>query len=214
MRDKLNESKAAQVGLVAVLVVVAAIFFLKSSGGGESEGAEAESETKVTIESGGNTLSISAPTPTASAAPTGMGELPTSLPAAKPLPQRFTSAYESGDAVALLFVHDGGIDDAYTKLALREAARVADIARAENRGHVAPVSVIVVPAKQISDYAAVTVGLNVNQVPALIVMRPKGLSHGVPQASVSYGVQSPESIVTALVDASYDGPENGSYHPR
>jgi hypothetical protein len=211
VRDKLNESKAAQIGLVAVLVVVAAVFFLKSSGGGESESTEAEAETKATIESGGETLSISAPTATAS--PAGMGELPTSLPAAKAPPRRFTAAYESGKAVALLFVHNGGIDDAYTKLALKEAAGVAGIARSEGWGHVAPVTVIVVPAKRISDYASVTVGLNVTQVPALIVMRPKGLSHGVPQASVSYGIQSPESIVTALVDASYDGPENGTYHP-
>lgn len=213
MREKLNESRAAQIGLVAVLVVAAAVMFLKSSGGGESEGGEAEAETKVTIESGGETLSIAAPTPTATTSSTGMGELPTSLPAAKPLPRRFTAAYESGKAIALLVVHDGGIDDAYTKLALREAARVARIERSEGWNDVAPVSVIVVPAKRISDYAAVTVGLNVNQVPALIVMRPKGLSHGIPQATVSYGVQSPESILTTLVDAGYDGPESGTYHP-
>lgn len=211
MREKLNESKAAQIGLVAVLVVVAAVMFLKSSGGGE--GGEAEAETKVTIESGGETLSISAPTSTATASPTGMGELPTTLPAAKPLPRRFTAAYEAGKAVALLVVHNGGIDDAYTKLALREAARVAGVARSEGWNDVAPVAVLVVPAKRISDYAAVTVGLNVNQVPALIVMRPKGLSHGIPQATVSYGVQSPERILTTFVDACYDGPESGTYHP-
>lgn len=213
MREKLNESKAAQIGLVAVLVVVAAVLFLKSSGGGESEGGEAEAETTVTIESGGETLSVSGPTPTATASPSGMGDLPTTLPTAKPLPRRFTAAYEAGKAVALLVVHDGGIDDAYTKLALREAAKVADLARSEGWNNVAPLAVIVVPAKRISDYAAVTVGLDVNQVPALIVMRPKGLSHGVPQATVSYGVQSPESILTTLVDASYDGPESGTYHP-
>jgi hypothetical protein len=210
MREKLNESKAAQIGLVAVLVVVAAVLFLKSSGGGESDG-EAEAETTVTVESGGETLSISAPTPAASAS--GMGDLPTSLPTAKPLPRRFTDAYEAGNAVALLLVHNGGIDDAYTKMALWEATKVAGIARSEGWNHVAPLSVIVVPAKRISDYAAVTVGLNVNQVPALIVMRPKKLSHGIPQATVSYGVQSPESILTTLVDASYSGPENGTYHP-
>lgn len=211
MRDKLNESKAAQIGLVAVLVVVAAVFFLKSSGGGESEGGEAEAETKVTIESGGETLSISTPNPTA--VPTGMGELPTSLPAAKAPPKRFTDAYESGAAVALLVVHDGGIDDAYTTLALREVVKVARYARVHHAANMAPVAAIVVPAKKISDYAAVTVGLNVNQVPALIVMRPKALSHGVPQASVSYGVQTPESIYVALLDASYDGSETGTYHP-
>lgn len=198
MRDKLNESKAAQIGLVAVLVVIAAVFFLKSKGG-ESEGGEAEAETKVTIESGGETLSISAPTATAS--PTGMGELPTSLPAAKPPPHAFQVAYDSNEPVALLLVHDGGIDDAYTKLALNQVARI---------GHVA---VFVVPAKRIADYASVTVGLNVNQVPALIVLRPKGLSHGIPQASVAYGYQTPQSVYQQIRDATYAGPETGTYHP-
>jgi hypothetical protein len=211
VREKLNESKAAQIGLVAVLVVVAAIFFLKSSGGGE-EGSEVE-ETTVTIESGGETLSVSAPTPTAGAAPAGMGELPTSVPAAKPLPRRFTAAYEAGKTVTLLVVHDGGIDDAYTKLALKETARVANIATGRGPAAVAPIEVIVVPAKQISRYASVTVGLNVNQLPALIMMRPKALSNGTPQASVLYGYQSPESIIVGLLDASYNGPENRTYHP-
>jgi hypothetical protein len=199
MREKLNESKAAQIGLVAVLVVIAAVFFLKSSGGGEESG-EVE-ETTVTIESGGETLSISAPTPSASAAPTGMGELPTSLPAAAPLPQPFIAAYEADETVALLLVHDGGIDDRYTARALRAVAAVEDVAP------------IVVPAKQISRYASITVGLDVNQLPALIVMRPKSLSHGVPQASVAYGYQTPQSIHQLIADAAYKGPEGGAYHP-
>ena len=196
MREKLNESKAAQIGLVAVLVVVAAVFFLKSSGGGSSEGGEAEPGTEVALE-GGEALAIS----TATAAPTGMGELPTSLPAAKAPPHAFQLAYESNEPVALLLVHDGGIDDAYTKLALRQVARI---------GHVA---VFVVPAKRIADYASVTVGLNVNQVPALIVLRPKGLSHGTPQASVAYGYQTPQSVYQQIRDATYAGPETGTYHP-
>lgn len=201
MRDKLNESKAAQIGLVAVLVVVAAFFFLKSSGG-DSESAEAPAETTVTVESGGESVSISAPTASLEASPSGMGELPTSLPAAQPLPRRFTAAYDSGRPVALLVVHSGGIDDAYTKLALKEAAAVEGA------------DVIVVPAKQIYRYAAVTVGLDINQVPALIAMRPKRLSGGVPQAIVAYGYQTPQSVYQTIRDATYVGPEQRSYHPE
>jgi hypothetical protein len=195
VREKLNESKAAQIGLVAVLVVIAAVFFLKSSGGGSS-GAEAEAGTEVAVE-GGEALAVS----TAVAAPTGMGELPTSLPAAKAPPHAFQLAYESNEPVALLLVHDGGIDDAYTKLALKQVARIGRVA------------VFVVPAKRIADYASVTVGLNVSQVPALIVLRPKGLSHGTPQASVSYGYQTPQSVYQQIRDATYAGPETGTYHP-
>jgi hypothetical protein len=196
MRDKLNESKAAQIGLVAVLVVVAAVFFLKSSGGGESESGEVESGTEVAVEAG-ETLAIS----TATATPTGMGELPTSLPAAKAPPHAFQVAYDSNEPVALLVVHDGGIDDAYTKLALRQVSQIGQVA------------VFVIPAKRIADYASVTVGLDINQVPALIVLRPKGLSHGTPQASVQYGYQTPQSVYQQIRDATYAGPESGTYHP-
>jgi hypothetical protein len=188
MRDKLNESKAAQVGLVAVLAIVAAILLLGKSGGsssGESEVAVEPTETSVV----------------ATASVTGMGELPTSVPQTGPLPHRFSAAYDADETVALLIVHDGGIDDKYTKLALKAAAPFAEA------------SVIVVPAKQISRYASVTVGLDVSQLPALIVMRPKSLSHGVPQATVAYGYQTPQSVYQTIVDASYKGPEGGAYHP-
>jgi hypothetical protein len=187
MREKLNESKAAQIGLVALLAVVAAVMFLGKSGGGGSE-----TEVEAAPEEGA-ALAV--------AAPTGMGELPTSLPAAKAPPHAFRAAYDSGEAVALLVVHDGGIDDAYTALALKEVATLERVA------------VFVVPAKRISRYASVTVGLDVNQLPALIVLRPKRLSHGVPQATVSYGYQSPESVYQTLRDASYVGPEQQAYHP-
>ena len=189
MREKLNESKAAQVGLVAVLAVVVAFLFLGKGGGSSSSGSEAELSVEPS-----ETLAVAT-------APTGMGELPSSLPDAAPLPHRFSAAYDADETVALLVVHDGGIDDAYTALALKQVAAVEDVA------------VIVVPAKQISRYASVTVGLDVSQLPALIVMRPKSLSHGVPQATVAYGYQTPQSVYQTIVDASYQGPEGGAYHP-
>jgi hypothetical protein len=189
VREKLNESKAAQVGLVAVLAIVAAILLLGKSGGSSSEGG-----TEVAVEPGETSV-------VATASVTGMGELPTSVPQTKPLPHRFSAAYDADETVALLIVHDGGVDDRYTRLALKAVAPVADAA------------VIVVPAKQISRYAAVTVGLQVSQLPALIVMRPKSLSHGVPQASVTYGYQTPQAVYQSIVDASYRGPEGGTYHP-
>jgi hypothetical protein len=192
MRDKLNESKAAQIGLVAVLVVVAAVVFLGKGGGGSSE-PEAE-KTEVAVESG----EASAVSATAS---TGMGELPTSVPDAEAPPHAFRLAYDSGAPVALLIVHNGGIDDHWTRLALKSVARIEGAAA------------FVVPAEKIADYASVTVGLNVNQVPALIVLRPKGLSHGTPQASVAYGYQTPQSVYQQIRDAAYAGPEKGTYHP-
>jgi hypothetical protein len=188
VRDKLNESKAAQVGLVAVLAIVAAILLLGKSGGSSAGEGEVAAEP-------GETSAIAAATVT------GMGELPTSVPQNGPLPHRFSAAYDAGETVALLVVHDGGIDDKFTKLALRLVAPVTDA------------TVIVVPAKQISRYASITVGLDVSQLPALIVMRPKSLSHGQPQATVAYGYQTPQSVYQTIIDASYRGPEGGTYHP-
>jgi hypothetical protein len=191
VREKLNESKAAQIGLVAVLAVIVGVLFLGGKGGGSSSsGGEAE----LTVEPS-ETLAV------ASTTSTGMGELPASVPQTKPLPRRFTDAYDADKTVALLVVHNGGIDDKYTTLALAEVAAFEDV------------TPIVVPSRQISRYASVTVGLDVNQVPALIVMRPKSLSHGVPQASVAYGVQTPEAIGQMIRDAAYTGPEGGAYHP-
>jgi hypothetical protein len=195
MREKLNESKAAQVGLVIVLAAVVAFMLLGK--GSSSSGAEVETAEIPTTETTGETTGETA---IVAATAAGAGELPTSVPA-QPLPQPFTAAYDADKTVALLVVHDGGIDDKYTKRALREAATVEDVA------------VIVVPAKQIYRYASVTVGLNVSQLPALIVVRPKSLSHGVPQATVSYGYQTEDSIGQMLRDAAYKGPEDTTYHP-
>jgi len=188
MREKLNENKAAQVGLIVVLAAVVAFMLLGK--GSSSSGAEVETAEVPTTETAAAVVETSA----------GAGELPTSVPAPPP-PQPFTAAYDSDKTVALLVVHDGGIDDKYTKRALQEAATVEGTA------------VIVVPAKQISRYASVTVGLDVSQLPALIVMRPKSLSHGVPQATVSYGYQTVDSIGQMLRDAAYNGPEDTTYHP-
>jgi hypothetical protein len=188
MRDKLNESKAAQGAIVLVLVIVAAVMFLGKGGGGE----ETETETAAVPT---EAVAVSSVTEG------GPGELPQSVPPTKPLPRKFTDAYEANKTVALLVVHDGGIDDKYTKRALKEAATFHDVA------------VIVVPSKQIYRYASVTVGLDVSQLPALIVMRPKNLSHGVPQATVSYGYQTVPAIDQELRDATYNGSEARAYYP-
>jgi hypothetical protein len=190
VREKLNESRAAQIGLVAVLVIAVAVIFLKPGGGGGGE-----TTAEVPVVSGETAVQTAATTGGA-----GMGELPTSVPAVKGPPRPFVAAYDAGETVALLVVHDGGIDDAYTTAALKKVASIEDVAT------------FVIPAKQISRYASVTIGLDVNQLPALIVLRPKQLSQGVPQATVSYGYQTPESIYVSVLDATYKGPEV-TYHP-
>jgi hypothetical protein len=75
------------------------------------------------------------------------------------------------------------------------------------------VALFVVPVGEIARYAAITLGVDVNRVPALVVMRPRRVSEGTPQASVTYGLQTRQSIVQAVRDAAYAGP-TVSYHPE
>jgi hypothetical protein len=208
MREKLNSSPIAQAGLVVVLIAVGAFMLLKPGGG--EEGSEESA-------SGGVVATVNGATATGATAGEAVegavesleeggsiapesGEMPTSVPAPPP-PRPVTDAYEAGKTVVLLIVHDGGIDDALTGEATAQLAGVEDS------------SLFVVPARQVARYAAITVGLDLNRVPALVVMRPKRLSDGIPQATVDYGFQTAQSVLQDVRDASYNGPE-ATYHPN
>lgn len=196
MREKLNDNPTAQVAVVAVLLVLAAVFLLGKMGGGgsEEEGEEGAAPTPAaasaiaTAEAG-----PSSQLPTLPAPGSGPGAPP-------PLPRPVIAAFDSDQTVALLFVRAGGIDDRLTKAAAT---------RLDGMSGVAP---FVVPVDKIARYASIAQGVNLNRVPALVVIRPRRLSNGVPTASVRYGFQSPESVVQAIVDAGYQGPTL-SYHP-
>jgi hypothetical protein len=211
MREQLNENPMAQVGLVVLLVVVAAFMFLRMSGGGEEESEPAApTEASVSVEGTGQVGTATGATPgeavegavesaleaTPATAAGATGAIPT-----PPLPAPVKAAYKSGDTVVLLFVHDGGIDD---KMVEQATAGIES-----DSG----VSLFTVPSKQVARYAAVTVGLEVNRVPALVVIRPKHLSKNGPEATVDYGYQTPEGVRQAVKDASYKGHEL-PYHPR
>jgi hypothetical protein len=211
MREKLNENPIAQVALIGVLAVLAVVMFISQSGGGEGGGEEAAAGGPTVATVNGATATGSTPGEAvenavgsleegaAGAAPS-TGELPTSLPAPPP-PAPVTAAYKAGRTVVLLVVHDGGIDDRLTAAATSVATTVPNTA------------LFVVPVKRVARYAAITVGLNLNRVPALVVMRPRRLSGGVPQATVDYGFQTPQSVIQAVRDASYNGPA-GTYYPN
>jgi hypothetical protein len=207
VRDKLNDNPAAQVGLIAILAVLAAFMLLKPGGGEEVEEAPTEATVAITgTEASGTATGASAGEAVESAvegaieaATAEVSALPAAIPA-PPMPAPVAAAYDAGRTVVLLVVHDGGIDDRLVKGSVSGLASFPEVA------------LFVVPAKQIARYAAITLGLDVQQVPALVVMRPRRLSDDVPQASVDYGFQTSQSIVQAVVDASYKGPET-TYHP-
>jgi len=208
MREKLNENPMAQIALIAILAVAAAVMFLKPGGGEEVE----EAPTAATVAVAGTEASGSATGATPGEAVEGAIEgameaataeaaaVPSTIPP-PPIPRPVAAAYDAGKTVVLLVVHDDGIDDRLAAGTLRGLEVYPDVA------------LFVVPAKQIARYAAITLGAEVQQVPALVVMTPRKLSDGVPQASVSYGYQTPQSFVQAIVDARYKGPE-ATYQPE
>jgi hypothetical protein len=209
VREKLNENPLAQVGLILILVVVGVYMFISSSGGEEEESAGA---TEATVAVAGTSVVGTATGATPGEAVEGavesavetVGETGAAAPTAVPTPPPpgpVTAAYDAGKIVVLLIVHDGGIDDKLVQQASSQLTSDPDVA------------LVTVPAKRIADYAAITVGLDVNRVPALVVMRPKRLSGGTPQASVDYGFQTSEGVLQAVRDAAYEGREL-TYHPN
>jgi hypothetical protein len=211
VREKLNSDPKAQIVLIAVLALVGIFMFMKMSGGGEEEGEEAPTAASVSVAGTDATGTAVGATPgeavegavenalEAVAAAPPAGAVASSIPT-PPLPRPVAAAYDAGKTVVLLIVHDGGIDDHLVARSARLLESVPGIA------------LFVVPAKQIARYAAITLGVDVSQVPALMVMRPRKLSGGSPEASVDYGFQTPQSVVQAVIDARYKGPEE-TYHP-
>ena len=204
MRDKINNNPLAQVGLVAVLLIVVAYFAMSAMGGEESASTTTTTSAEVTTPEGSASVTAIT-TPSAAGIPVesagaaavaGVPEVP-----APPLPRPVTQAFAANRTVVLMIVKKGGLDD---KITVRSVLSSLD--------GMEGVSVFVVPVDRIARYAAITQGVRVERVPALVVVTPKHLDEGSPSASVSYGFQSPQSIVQAVVDARYRG-HTLEYHP-
>ena len=139
-----------QLAVIGVLLVLAGVFVMSSKGGGEEEAESSASATGASVES------------TATEAPVGLSAAlamvsQASAAHARPLPSPVVSAWKADKTVVLLFVHDGGIDDRLVKDATGRLQNLQGVAT------------FVIPAGQISRYAAVTEGVGVNRVPALVV---------------------------------------------
>jgi hypothetical protein len=207
MRDKLNNNPLAQMGAIAVLLIVAGYFLLSTLGGGEEEPESTATTTsaEVTTPQGSASVTATVTTPGASELPleAGAPSSVASAPAvpAPPLPRDVTRAFAANRTIALLVVKKGGVDDG---MATASAVSVLH--------SMSGVSVFVVPVDRISRYAEITQAVKVERVPALVVVGPKHLDQGSPSASVSYGFQSAQSVVQAVVDARYRG-RTLNYHP-
>lgn len=191
MREQLNNNPLAQLAVLGVLLLATGVFVMSSMGGGgeEDAGAGATSSSSLTLGTGAGSAPVEA---------SGAPVVPAS--ATPPLPEPVRRAWKADQTVVLLFVRDGGIDDALVEGTSENLNAFPDVAK------------FVVPAQQISRYGSVTEGLGVERVPALVVISPRRLGADVPTASVHYGFQSQASVAQAVIDAGYEG-RTLQYHP-
>jgi hypothetical protein len=211
VRKAINENPVVQFGLIGVLVVIFGFLFLTRVMHHKSSSTTPTSTTPTTATPAGGTATPTAPStaaPGAVAPSTGTTPSPSAtipggkLVAGPGLPKAVASAYAHNEAIVVLITRRRGVDDDAVKASV-ERLRTNPL-----------LAVFVANAGKISRFSRVTEGVNVNRVPALVVVRPKNLTSGPPTASVSYGFRSPASVVQAVRNAVYTGPTNLPYYPK
>jgi hypothetical protein len=214
MRKALNENPTVQIAVIGVLILVAGLFFVMTKKKGGSEPAASTAAPAATADASvSGTAAPVTPSPgaTGSAAPAVSGTssvsvtsgtvTPDALIPGPGLPKNVVDAWQGGDAIVLLIVRGGGIDD---RLVRESVQSLSDSGTA----------VFVARAKDVARYSRITQGVGVNRAPALVVVRPRDVSGSVPQAQVSYGFRNSQSVVQAVHDALYTGRDNLPYSPR
>jgi hypothetical protein len=211
MRKALNENRTVQLVLIGVTLAAAGLLMAARMKSGGAEVATSAPAATAAPEAGlGSATSSADPaalaatsTSAATAAPVSGVATASSVPTEllPPPPADLLRAYSRGDAIALLVVRGGGIEDALVRGYLGGLEGQPGVAVYATR------------AEHIARYASLTQGVNVNRVPALVVVKPRRLSGGQPTATVSYGFRSAQSIVQAVHDALYEGGK-ATYYPR
>jgi hypothetical protein len=206
VRKAINDNPLVQVGLIGLLAVIVGFLLLTRVMG---QGSSAETPAAASPEAAAAPAPVElAPADAAApAAPSVAPEAPAGsangFSAGPGLPSSIVDAYDAGKTVVVLVVRTKGIDD--------RALELTSIALATRR----EVKLFVVPAKHVARYSRITSGVDVNRVPALVVISPKRLAQGgLPNASVSYGFRGPASVVQAVKDGEYKGKTNLPYYPR
>jgi hypothetical protein len=205
MRKAINENRTAQLALLGLLALAGGLLLLKTTKGSGSQASTATTSspppaaTSTDPATAGTTLADGS-TATSAASPTAPA-VPSNLLPDSGLPKSLVDSYKRGNAVALLVVRDGGSDDALVHDSLGALDGVPGL------------SVYATRAMQIARYAWLTQGVDVTELPALVILRPRGLTDGIPTATVSYGFRDSESVLQAAKDGLYKGPSHLPYHP-
>jgi hypothetical protein len=212
MRDAINQNRTVQLVLLGVLLLAGGFLFMKVTKGSGSQSGATASTSSATAGSGssdsGGVAATAAPldgsvsTSSAGSASSGSAPaVPANLIPGPSLPKSLLTSYKRGDGVALLVTRAGGIDDAMVRRSVELLHGVSGL------------SVYSTRAQHIARYAWITQGVNLTDLPALVVLLPRKVSKGVPTASVSYGFRDAASVLQAAKDALYRGPTHLSYHP-
>ena len=207
MRKALNENPLVQVGLIGVLALVVGFLFItrmgSSSGATESPAADTSSSASVAPATTGEAPAPSTTEPAPAPDPAVAAGATSEFVSGPGLPAKVVDSYDAGETVVLLIVHRRGLDDRKLEAQMDSAASVGDT------------SITIVNADDIADYSRIAEGVDVDRVPALVVIEPKSRAEGpLPEASISYGYRGPESIAQAVRDAVYKGPDDLPYHPE
>jgi hypothetical protein len=200
VRRALNDNPVAQIAVLGVLAVIVA--FLLMSRGSHDSGSTATSATPAAPAPADTTGASTSSSPAVGTTAPSTGAPAGGFVAGPGLPAPVVKAYADDKTVVLLVFRHRGLDDSAVRSSVERLRGRSDVA------------VFVTHAANIARYARITEGVDVNRVPALIVLRPRHLTHGTPTASVSYGFRGPDSVDQAVRNALYKGPNDLPYYPR
>ena len=209
MRQRLNDNPIFGLAFVVILGIAVVFLFLSRMG------SSAQTPPATTTPATGATAPVPAATTATPATPAPVTAPVSPTPAtagggewtAGPgLPKQVVKAYNGDKVVVLLVFKRNGIDDT-------EVRHYVDRLSAEQQD----AAIFQTSAKHIVDYSRIAVGVNVSQVPAIVVLEPnRGHidKHAMPKATVSYGFHGFGSIEQAIRDAQYNGPDDLPTYPR
>lgn len=236
MRERLNNDPKVQLAFLGIAAVALGLILMIQLGGGGAETATTDPNAAATTpaaETGGpdagatgtdaaatgtgatggataatgtdastatatppatETVAPSTSAPTTPATGTSAALLPT-----KGLPSDVLVAYAKSKPVVLLVIDPRS----------RSAARLEKYAL-QLEGY-EDSSIFIVGTKEVPRYSRITEGVQVAQVPAIVVVTPRKANEGLPTASVTYGVRSKRSFRQAIKDATYQGQSLPAY---
>jgi hypothetical protein len=221
LRRALNENPIVQAALIGVLAIGVAVLLLTRMNSGSDSSSDSAPAPAAATDPAAPT-----PAPSAAAAPEAATPAPAggvdTFEAGNGLPGDVVKAYDEGKTVVLLILREhpqgcysratlvskrcGGIDD----------GQVATIVRIIDKLRVRPdTALFITHAANVAHYSRITTGVDLDRVPALVVLSPKRLNDGgLPRATVSYGFRGPGSVVQAIENAEYKGRTNLPYYPN